>query len=106
MNRLEFTRAKCNLIAAMFLDGEQPIEDYLKRSTEEQKRLFSLGLSECDGVEKVSAHQRGKAIDIYFLSDDLTTLVEPKKGYEYWHKYWEGKGGKPIIEWDKGHFEG
>jgi hypothetical protein len=106
MNRLEFTRAKCNLIAAMFLEKEQPIEDYLKRSTEEQKRLFDLGLSKCDGVNIVSAHQRGKAIDIYFLSDDLTTLVTPKKGYEYWHKYWEQKGGKPMIEWDPGHFEG
>jgi hypothetical protein len=106
MNRLEFTRAKCNLIAAMFLEKEQPIEDYLKRSNEEQKRLFDLGLSKCDGFINVSGHQKGKAIDVYFLSEDLTTLIDPKMGWEFWHKYWEGKGGKPMIEWDKGHFEG
>ncbi len=106
MNRLEFTKAKNNLVAAMFLDNEQPIEDYLKRSNEEQKRLFEKGLSKCDGVKVRSRHQDGCAIDIYFLSDDGAKLVDPKKGYEYWHKYWEQKGGKPMIEWDKGHFEG
>ena len=123
MNRLEFTRAKCNLIAAMFLDKEQPIEDYLKRSNEEQYRLYCIGrtfdsegnliskdedkvVTNCDGKNEISGHQKGKAIDIYFLSDDLTTLVDPKKGYKYWHEYWEKKGGKPMIEWDAGHFEG
>ena len=106
MNRLEFTHQLANLLAAMMLDKEQPIIDYVKRSKEEQTRLFGLGLSECDGVEKISAHQRARAVDIYFLSEDLTSLVDPNKGWEYLHKYWERKGGKPMIEWDKGHFEG
>jgi len=113
MNRVEFTRAKNNLIAAMILDGEYPIEDYLKRSPEEQNRLFRLGLSKCDGYIIISGHQKGIADDIYFpdLDDidkdlDKNELLPPKKGWEYWHKYWEGKGGKPMLEWDKGHFEG
>lgn len=112
MNRVEFTKAKCLLISAMFLDGESPIEDYLKRSPEEQNRLFKLGLSKCDGINKISAHQVGKAIDILFpdvddrdFDRDTKELLPPKKGWEYWHKYWESKGGKPMIEWDKSHFE-
>jgi len=106
MNRVEFTRAKNNLIAIMILAGENPIEDYLKRSDEEQMRLFIKGLSKCDGIKIISGHQKGMAEDIYFVSDDGTKLVNPKKGWEYWHKYWEGKGGKPMIVWDKSHFEG
>lgn len=113
MNRVEFTRNINNLIAAMILDGEYPIIDYVKRSDEEQMRLFIKGLSNADGIKKISGHQRGKAVDIYFpdLDDidkdlDKNELLPPKKGFEYWHKYWEQKGGKPMIEWDKGHFEG
>jgi len=104
MNRIEFTRNINNLLAAMMLDGEHPIIDYVKRSSEEQMRLFIENKSKCDGVKILSAHQSGKAMDIYFVEN--SELVEPKKGWEYWHKYWEEKGGQPIIEWDKGHFEG
>jgi hypothetical protein len=104
MNRVEFTHQIVNLLAAMMLDGEHPIIDYVKRSPEEQNRLFKAGASKCDGINTISNHQLGKAMDIYFMEDG--EVVDSKKGWEYWHKYWEGKGGKPIIEWDKGHFEG
>jgi len=106
MNRVEFTHQIVNLLAAMMLDDEHPILDYVKRSDEEQMRLFDRKLSKCDGVKNISLHQVGKAADIYFLDDDLKKLSDPKMGFEYWHKYWEMKGGKPMIEWDKGHFEG
>jgi hypothetical protein len=96
----------------MMLDKEYPIIDYVKRSEAEQRHLFTEGKSKCDGISSISQHQRGKAIDIYFpdLDDidkdmDKDELLPPNKGWEYWHKYWEEKGGKPIIEWDKGHFE-
>ena len=49
MNRVEFTRNLVNLLAAMMLEGEHPIIDYVKRSDEEQKRLFMKGKSKCDG---------------------------------------------------------
>ena len=104
MDRVEFTHNLVNLIAAMILEGEHPIIDYVKRSAEEQKRLFDKGLSECDGFNKISAHQVGKAADIYFVEDGK--LINPKKGWDYWHEYWEKKGGKPQILWDRGHFEG
>ena len=113
MNRVEFTRNMCKLLAAMALDNEHPIVDYCKRSSEEQNRLYKAGLSQKDGYRKISAHQIGKAVDIYFVdiddvdNDNITQeLVDPKRGWEYWHDYWHRWGGKPMIKWDKGHFEG
>jgi len=104
MTRVEFTRRINNLIAAMILEGEHPVIDYVKRSPEEQKRLFDAGLSKCDGVKVISKHQIGRAVDIYFIENDQ--IVEPRKGFEFWHMDWQNRGGAPIIEWDKGHFEG
>ena len=104
MTRVEFTKALNNLIAAMFLDKENPLLDYVKRSDEEQMRMFVKKLSKCDGIIKKSKHQIGRAADIYFI-DENGKLCDPKKGWEYWHIYWEEKGGLPMIEWDKGHFE-
>lgn len=106
MTRVQFTKNKCTLITEMIAAGEEVFEDYLKRSTEEQQRLFNVGLSKCDGVYKVSMHQVGKAVDLYFIdSTDPTKLGPPKLGYEHWHKRWEELGGDPMIVWDKGHFE-
>ena len=85
-------------------EGESPIIDWVKRSAEEQKILFDKGLSKCDGYAKISAHQRGQAMDILFIATD-NEIVSPKKGWEYWHKKWQELGGKPPIEWDYNHFE-
>ena len=104
MNRVEFTHNLTNLLAAMFLEGEHPIIDYVKRSNEEQMHLYQEGKSKCDGVKVISRHQVGCAADIYFIED--RKLADPKKGWEHWHRYWEEKGGSPMISWDKGHFEG
>ncbi len=106
----------------MLLAGENPIEDYLKRSDEEQHRLWKIGRDEngnkigatktnCDGIKLISGHQRGVAEDIYFLDDKFKELVNPKLGWDYWHKYWEMKGGKPVTVFSDGrkdncHFEG
>jgi len=90
----------------MYKEKENAIVDYIKRSDEEQMRLYIKGLSKCDGVRTISAHQRGKAVDIYFLNENLSEVVPPKKGHEYWHKYWKRYcKGQPMIEWDQGHFE-
>ena len=104
MNRIEFTKKLAALLSQMVFAGEMPILDYVKRSAEEQKRLFALGLSKCDGVKKISKHQIGLAADIYF--QDGKELVDPVCGLEYWHKIWSEMGGVKMIEWDKGHFEG
>lgn len=118
MNRVEFTHNLVNLLSAMMLENEYPIVDYVKRSEADQRHLFTEGKSKCDGISSISQHQRGKAVDIYFpdLDDidkdmDKDELLPPKKGWDYWHKYWESKGGEPEIvdeegrHWDRGHFE-
>jgi phenylalanyl-tRNA synthetase alpha subunit len=116
MNRVEFTYNICQLIIEMFKADEHPIMDFVKRSPEEQHRLWQIGrdangnkigdtVTNCDGVKIPSAHQSGKAMDIYFLEDGK--LIDPKLGWEYWHKRWtETYKGNEMIEWDRGHFEG
>lgn len=110
MNRKEFSKTLGMLLVDMILKGEEPILDWVKRSDEDQARMFEQGLSKCDGVDKRSAHQSGCAADIYFedSNDKDTELDPPKLGWEFWHKRWEelsyGKA-KPMIEWDKSHFE-
>ena len=94
MNRYEFTRKIIRLLGEMIQAGESPMIDWVKRSDEEQKHLFDEGLSKCDGIKKISLHQRGKAMDILGLKDPLR-----------WHKRWEELSGKPMIEWDQNHFE-
>jgi len=125
MNRFEFTNKITSLLFAMIGEGEFPIIDFVKRSTEEQQRLWKIGRDEagnkvgktvtnCDGVKIPSPHQSGKAMDIYFMDlDDLDQdgitkeLSEaPKKGWSYWHDVWQMMGGKPMITWDACHFEG
>lgn len=103
-DRTEFTKTITQLLLFMILEGETPIIDYVKRHDKTQKILFDEGKSKCDGVNKVSRHQRGMAMDIYFLED--SRLVPPHKGFDYWHRRWEEMGGEPAIEWDQGHFEG
>lgn len=103
MTRTEFTFNVATILIEMFRNGEQPILDYCLRSKHEQKRLYESKLSQCDGERIVSKHQKGLAVDIYFV--DGGKLVDPKKGWEFWHDEWVRMGGKPILPWDKGHFE-
>lgn len=112
--RSNFTEAHALLILHMVGNKDKPISDFLKRSDEEQARLFDRKLSKCDGKNKVSKHQLGLAVDIYFLTQDEKGLVDwkdiPKKG-EYYHQFWETLGGAPVLlddegkPWDVGHFE-
>lgn len=104
MNRIEFTSNLASLLRLMIEQGETPILDYVKRSKEEQFRLFANRKSNCDGSQTVSAHQYGRAADIYFQRNG--NLTDPVKKWEHWHDIWELWGGKPMIDWDKGHFEG
>ena len=105
MNRVNFTDKITTLLRLMINAGERPIIDFVKRTDEEQKRLFDKGSSKCDGKIKISPHQRGKAMDIYFVDIETNELIPPFKGFEYWHDIWCELGGNEMIEWDKGHFE-
>lgn len=48
------------------------------RSKKEQNQLFKDGLSKCDGYDKRSDHQDGKALDVY-------AYVDGKASWEYVH---------------------
>src|SRR3990167_170902 len=98
MTRIEFTKNLTALLSEMIIANENVILDYVKRSEDEQKRLFDAGLSKCDGKEKPSTHQFGKAADLYFIINGK--IYNEKDKYLYWHKIWTEKyGGKPMIEW-------
>ena len=113
MNRVEFTIAITNLLHEMILLGEHPIGDFLKRSDEEQYRLWKIGrdengnkvgktITECDGIKTISAHQRGMALDILFIEN--SKISDPNFGWNHWHERWEQLGGRPAIFWDQSHF--
>lgn len=117
MNRPEYTKNICEIVLMMIEEGENPIGDFWKRSDEEQYRLWKIGrdekgnvisktVTDCDGRINISDHQRGKGLDILFLSEDNTQIIEPKKGWDYWHVEWSRRGGKPAIKGDAGHFGG
>ena len=113
MNRRDFTKKISTLILEMIADGNYPVIDYALRSREEQKRLYDLGASKCDGEVKISAHQKGMAMDIYFVvtREDGTVHID----YDYketsdlavkYHARLVQMGGEPMIDWDKCHYEG
>lgn len=105
--RTQFTVELAGLLQYMANEGDLPILDFVKRSTEEQQRLFAAKLSKCDGVTKISKHQIGLAADIYLLDEQGKLLDWNKvidKAVKY-HTYWDNVGGKMQIEWDRGHFE-
>ncbi len=90
----------------MIAAEETPIIDYAMRSASEQHGLFEQGKTQCDGFKIISKHQLGKAIDIYLVDQNGNVVFgwDAVKA-ERWHNRWEELGGKPIIGWDKGHFE-
>ena len=98
-----------------------PVIDYVLRSAIGQKEMFDNNVSGCDGYIKKSAHQFGKAMDIYLVK--LNSKGNPYIDYNWtddekaykWHKRWQELGGKGMIIFtnrlghkieDRCHFEG
>ena len=112
--RSRFTNSLALLLLQMDANKDLPILDFVKRSKEEQKRLFEAGLSNCDGETNISKHQVGLAADIYLLTPDQAAIIDwktiPEK-WQYYHNFWETLGGHPVLHdkdgkpWDLGHFE-
>ena len=97
----------------MIADGNQPIIDYCLRSQEEQEMLFKQGVTKDDGITHVSAHQKALAADIYFVVPEFdgTVFIDFDCSYteelqRKYHDLWVSWGGRPIIEWDKDHYQG
>lgn len=112
MNRRDLTERNSRFnILLIEQYGEHPVDDYLLRSTPEQQRLYKAKVTKCDGIIKISAHQRAEAIDKYLTvigrDGKVTILFQwPEAKAKLYHSIWEKKfGGKPMISWDRGHFE-
>ena len=111
MKRREFTINLSKLITyateELKVHGFWIVLDYVKRSDEEQARLFAAGKSHCDGVNTISRHQLSQAADLYVIGPE--GMVDPMKTIpDTWRKirtYWEELGGDRMIPWDEGHFE-
>jgi hypothetical protein len=108
MKRVEFAKKFFILTSHMVEDGVDYVIDYVLRSQEEQKRLFDKGLSKCDGFKILSAHQKGLAVDIYFVVNGKIdfgfTSQEAKDYSKKYHDIWASMGGQPVIEWDHCHY--
>jgi len=103
--RIEMTEAVAALLQYMINEGDTPIIDFVKRTDHEQAYLFGLGLSRKDGVKKISKHQTAEAIDIYLIENGKLHDWNADDRWSKYHDFWEESGGKPVIDWDKGHFE-
>ena len=104
--RSDFTHSLAILLIYITNEGDVPILDYVKRSEQEQKRLYEAGLSKCDGMRIVSKHQKGEAADLYLLKPDgsLHDWNSDDRWQKY-HDFWAESGGAKVILWDKPHFE-
>jgi len=116
MKRKEFSTKFIEFMYEVIHQGYVPILDWGFRNTLVQKSLFKEGVTKCDGIVKISAHQKGVAEDVYFmLGGEIVFDWDNPKGkhyteinnvYDKLHKIWESKyGGQKMISWDKGHFE-
>jgi len=108
MRKSDFTIMVAKLILHIAYKGWYPLLDYAKRSRFEQKRLYDLGKSKCDGTRIISAHQYEDAggryaVDIYIHDGDYD--INNAQLYKEAHEFWSSLGGDDMIEWDMAHFE-
>lgn len=65
----------------------------LFRTADEQKKLFDAGKSNCDGTEKISKHQLGRAVDLVVMEDGKAVWDRNWK-YEKLAEFWKGLGNR------------
>lgn len=92
------------------------------RSAKEQNHLYKRGVSKCDGYEKLSYHQSGKAIDFYAFVDGKASwqgdhlamvacaILQAATKYNVeakWGGLWKAGSEKNGVQygWDAGHIE-
>ena len=127
MTRVEFSKKITYLLNRIEKDGVDYVLDYVVRSRVSQQWLYAKGrkqlddgswivvdqnkvVTKCDGIKNMSKHQAGLAIDIYFVINgqiDFRFASQESRSLSIkYHNFWVGSGGKPIIEWDRAHYEG
>ncbi len=69
------------------------------RSQEQQLKYYNQGTSQCDGINKISKHQEGKAIDIICYDPKTNKPTYDKKElYYYIAGLFESKAQKLKID--------
>jgi len=116
MNRRDFTI----MIANQILFAAQKVQplgmaiqlDWSLRSEYDQYQCYKAGTSKCDGTNKVSAHQKGKAADLLLIGPNnkgTLMLLDPRESCpDIWNEIrqnWRMLGGEDMISWDPCHFE-
>jgi len=80
----------------------------LFRTVEDQKKLFESGKSHCDGVNNLSKHQLGRAVDLVIMENGKAVWERNWK-YEKLGDFWKSLGNKWGGDWktlnDIYHFE-
>ena len=84
-----------------------------KRTADRQRELFDKGLSKCDGIDRLSYHQKGRALDFFAYVDSKASWDETHLamvataflqsasilGYKLqWGGLWRGFRDMPHVE--------
>lgn len=120
--RAEFNKKLNEFMLEMYAAGDQPVEHEVFRTSEQQQIYWKIGrefvdgkwvekgavVTKLDGIIKRSAHQLGLAVDIYFVINGEIKYSgkELEQLLTKWHEVWQNKyGGRPMLDWDKPHFQ-
>jgi peptidoglycan L-alanyl-D-glutamate endopeptidase CwlK len=104
---IEFFRKVSKLIVMASIHEIKLLPYSFIRSAEEQKKLFDEGKSQCDGINKISQHQRGLAIDLVIIRDNAAVWQSDPE-YALLGRMWEEEGMTWGGGWtfqDYCHFE-
>lgn len=113
MTRREFTRNIGKFIVKANEAGFEIIGDWWFRDKQAQQHVWATGMSNLDGVEKISNHQHGKAVDIFIYEGNDILHCKGRNAakeiakYHALHDLWDEVRGepRPRIHGDLGHFE-
>ena len=89
----DFFRRLALLVTRAHLDGIEVRPTSYLRTPEEQKRLYGLGLTPCDGTVRKSKHQFGLAVDLVIEKDGIPVKHRTPE-YEKLGEIWEALGGR------------
>ena len=114
--RVLFFQKLLQLIARALSGGIRLMPYWIERSAEQQFTLYQQGRTEpgmivtnCDGYQKISPHQRWRAADLVIVGEDGGLIWDASARYELLGGMWKDLGGKFGGDFvglkDMNHFE-
>jgi len=89
--RIEFFRKISKLIIMASIHEIKLLPTSFMRTAEEQKKLFDAEKSKCDGINLISNHQKGLAIDFVIVRDGKAIWTDDPE-YKLLGQMWEEEG--------------